>query len=143
MNPIPACWRWKEPNRGAIRAAGPDRDGQRPLMREWQDGRCAICGRRPERLVEDHDHVTAITRGFLCYRCNTLEGTTRGGVFAMYRECNPSVILGTNFRYVDPWGYEARPEPVLTPEEQERIDAYNLVLMDRIFTQHGFGGPAA
>lgn len=37
-----------------------------------QDGRCAICGARPEgRMLDvDHDHATGIVRGLLCNNCN-------------------------------------------------------------------------
>lgn len=37
-----------------------------------QDGRCAICTRRPirRRLAVDHDHETNAIRGLLCYHCN-------------------------------------------------------------------------
>ena len=38
-----------------------------------QNGRCAICGARPERLASmhvDHDHERGHLRGLLCSSCN-------------------------------------------------------------------------
>lgn len=41
-----------------------------------QDGRCAICMRRPRnrRLAVDHDHFTGLPRALLCYTCNKALG---------------------------------------------------------------------
>jgi hypothetical protein len=34
----------------------------------WQDGRCYVCGQKPQtrRLAVDHDHRTGAVRGLLC-----------------------------------------------------------------------------
>lgn len=46
--------------------------GQYARMLAEQEGRCAICRRRPirRRLAVDHDHNTGRVRGLLCYTCN-------------------------------------------------------------------------
>lgn len=40
-------------------------------LAEEQGGRCAICRREPAKLCIDHDHLTGVVRGLLCYRCNS------------------------------------------------------------------------
>jgi hypothetical protein len=37
---------------------------------EKQDGKCAICKRKPKRFVVDHCHNTLKVRGLLCDACN-------------------------------------------------------------------------
>jgi len=39
---------------------------------ESQEGRCAICRRKPRKylLAVDHDHKTGVVRGLLCKMCN-------------------------------------------------------------------------
>ena len=45
-------------------------------MLAHQDGRCAVCRRKPRAkdpsLAVDHDHRTGLIRGLLCMRCNHL-----------------------------------------------------------------------
>lgn len=41
---------------------------------EQQEGKCAICGRVPDRLVVDHSHETGVVRGLLCRTCNAALG---------------------------------------------------------------------
>lgn len=41
---------------------------------EKQDGRCAICGEKADRLFDDHDHSTGLPRDMLCRVCNLLLG---------------------------------------------------------------------
>ena len=134
----PACWAWPEPDRAQIQEALAGEGPQWTLMREWHGGRCAICGKRPPWLVEDHDHDTALTRGFLCSQCNVQEGYRFGGAVAMYRECNPAVILGFRIVYVDRMtGLAAVPKRVLTPEERERRDEVVRAALDKAFAARG------
>lgn len=43
-------------------------------IKQAQEGKCAICGRRPDKLVTDHCHTTKIVRGLLCDTCNRCLG---------------------------------------------------------------------
>lgn len=47
-------------------------------------------------LYLDHDHVSGLIRGLLCWGCNAAEGrsATRAYRYLAYRERNPAVILG-------------------------------------------------
>ncbi|MFE9855624.1 endonuclease domain-containing protein [Streptomyces sp. NPDC005780] len=81
------------------------------VLADWQEGRCAICGKARE-LVCDHDHATGLIRGWLCSSCNTAEGANLepDTIFARYRERPPTVILGFSIPYVDPiTGERAQP----------------------------------
>lgn len=130
---IPACWTWPEPGRTELQKSATDEYSQRLAMWAWHEG-CAICGRVGLRQVEDHDHETGFTRGWLCDECNVREGYRWGGVYAMYRECNPAVIFGFSARYVDRvTGLAAEPRPVLTEEEQERRFEATRVALEEAF----------
>ena len=39
-------------------------------MAELQNGMCAICGKKPEKLVVDHCHKSGNVRKLLCHPCN-------------------------------------------------------------------------
>lgn len=56
------------------------------LLKE-QDGRCGVCGDRPEheRLVVDHCHDTDRVRGLLCRRCNAAIGGLRDSAELLQR----------------------------------------------------------
>jgi hypothetical protein len=74
------------------------------LLHLWQDGRCAVCA-FPDRLVEDHDWDTGLTRGFLCRSCNTREGFAGDDEpWATYRSNPPTSLLGLRIEYVNPFG---------------------------------------
>jgi hypothetical protein len=115
----PACWSWPVPPASASHAglveqltlllgdsdAGLTRRVGRLLAGDhrtqlryaaFHDGRCAVCGKRPEVLVVDHCHWSGLVRGYLCHGCNNKEGADMRGdrpLFAMYRRRHPSVIL--------------------------------------------------
>jgi len=80
-------------------------------------GRCAVCGVR-DAHVEDHDHETGLTRGFLCSHCNSKEpGGIAGPVdrFDRYRAMNPASILGLRIGYVGMfWTGPDEPVPIET-----------------------------
>lgn len=80
---------------------GPCRD-LRSRLKAWQHDRCAICWRE-DVLVEDHDHESGLTRGFLCRKCNTKEGMCGSSLrlISLYRWRHPTSILGLTIRYLD------------------------------------------
>lgn len=66
-----------------------------------QDGRCAICGTRPDhRLHVDHDHRTGAVRDLLCRPCNYALGHAKDSLRIMramvaYLERHAEVNAGT------------------------------------------------
>ncbi|MEV4767780.1 endonuclease domain-containing protein [Micromonospora humida] len=84
-------------------------------IEQWQQQRCAICGaHHPGRLVLDHDHTTALVRGYLCRSCNVREAHTFGS-FERYRQRNPATILGVVSVYESIFG-PARPATPVDPD---------------------------
>lgn len=114
--PDPATWHWEPEAYLAGRSADIIADARGDAMiRAWQDGRCAICDRR-EHLIEDHDHVTGLVRGYLCRGCNIREGVYHGAAspFGRYRERHPASMLGLRMVYYGPFhegGARPQPEP--------------------------------
>jgi Recombination endonuclease VII len=109
---IPACWTWPLP----AEVEGDPRE-RMMLMGEWQEDRCATCGRvAPYDLVTDHDHETGLVRGYLCKSCNTLESHDGKPVFDRYRLINPASICQFEWMYAPPL-----PVLVLTEAGEEPI----------------------
>jgi hypothetical protein len=122
-----ACWNWpvSDNDRRRAQEARDCTDPERArsiawkLLADWQDDRCAVCGRRSDFL--DHDHKTGLVRGWLCHSCNTAEGSPAyipGDWFERYREKNPATILGIEIRYLSPFTGWAEPDPGPVPLEQ-------------------------
>jgi Recombination endonuclease VII len=134
-NADPACWGWPPPTEAeferfkerskssltdlALRFIGDDDATWRGFfMGEWQDGRCALCGRKA-RLVTDHDHVTGLVRGELCRSCNSLEGRSRARIVEKYRQRNPASICGVVKLYFNEFtGEYAKPRTTQDPEDK-------------------------
>ena len=68
-------------------------------MIEFHRDRCAICGLRSPRLVDDHCHETGQTRGDLCRSCNVREGRSDFAIFGLYRWVHPAAILDVHVMY--------------------------------------------
>lgn len=68
----PKAWR-KKKNRW-LRKYGITIDQFDAMLAE-QNGGCALCYRKSERLHVDHDHETGRVRGLLCHQCNWYLGT--------------------------------------------------------------------
>lgn len=100
----PDCWSWPVVELDD----GSDEWALRVALRDWHDGRCAVCGYRAPRLVVDHDHDTGLVRGMLCRGCNSAEPHD-DGLFRKYRERPPAAILKVRLRYWDPFHGWAEP----------------------------------
>jgi Recombination endonuclease VII len=134
----PACWSWKvdERIRRKVEWYMSDSWSTDPrtifeqckyLLLEWQDFRCAICGRsvcprgpnaysrRIGCLQVDHDPDIGLVRGLLCRGCNTAEGrkSNRDLRYVNYRKNHPTTILGFSVHYVSSWQGRTMGIPVL------------------------------
>jgi len=145
----PSCWSWpitRPQSAEVLHSVTADgqfesEDRADTALAQWQAGRCAICG-RTDQLVVDHDHKTGLVRGHLCRQCNTLEGVDgrTGTVFQRYRELPPARILGIRIRYWDPYTQKfARP----APDEDDAQGANNpLAQIGRAATEQDRSSPA-
>lgn len=95
---IPACHVWTVPSKKV-----PAHLSATSALRRWQDGACAMCSARPERLLVDHCHRTGLVRGLLCTSCNTAEGLQSAPSFVAYRQRPPTVMLGLEEMYGSAW----------------------------------------
>ena len=95
---IPSCHVWRVPD-GEV----PPHLSATQALRRWQDGACAMCSARPERLLVDHCHPSGLVRGLLCTSCNTAEGLRDAPSFVAYRERPPAVLLGVEEQYGSTW----------------------------------------
>jgi hypothetical protein len=120
----PACWGWEIPDRDSVRArllrnGYPEKLAEQQVTTYWEgrrfdefhQGRCAICGQRPARLVTDHDHTSGLVRGYLCRGCNLSEGRSNLPIMVNYRRRNPATILGFRDVYWGDFTGFAEPEP--------------------------------
>jgi Recombination endonuclease VII len=126
---IPACWSWPAPETCTFK----DDDTAEQFLSWWHWEQCAICGTTSD-LVKDHDHRTALVRGYLCRSCNKKEGHAAADdpLFKNYRERSPAVILGIQVTYWSPVRGEARPQPQLTPEEEREQARLLQAAVDRL-----------
>lgn len=99
-------------------AAAADEWTARYVLRRWQADRCALCG-FTEGLVLDHDHETALIRGWLCRNCNSQEPHADDPRFASYREQSPAVMLGISARYHLPVLGWDKPSPSPPPLDRD------------------------
>lgn len=108
---LPECLLWEPPPA--------ELDRTKLLMRGWQAGRCAACGIEGRPLVEDHDHDTGLTRGFLCRPCNSAEVRSGDLLWQWWRRgANPAQILGVRELYLNARGLTViRGRPRSRPEE--------------------------
>lgn len=92
-----------------------------------QDGRCAICLKRPRkvRLAVDHDHRTQAVRGLLCSRCNhkLLGGANDSAIMlqraASYLEAPPAITRESPDTL--PGWWERRLEQALENAEEDHV----------------------
>lgn len=91
---LPECLMWTPPP--------PTLERSKALIREWQAGRCAACGIDAYAFVEDHDHDTGFTRGWLCRPCNSSEARSGSLLWQWWRRgANPAAILGVQAYYLN------------------------------------------
>jgi hypothetical protein len=91
----PACWGWILPP--------PVERDDRWRLKSWHYGECAMCESTNVvgPIFEDHDHGSSLIRGYLCNKCNLLEGN--GHLHDEWDVKNPATLLGVKVRFKDKW----------------------------------------
>lgn len=84
-------------SRRRARLYGLDDDDYLLMLAEAQ-GRCRMCGEKPDRLVVDHCHRTGAVRALLCDRCNRLLGVADDNVELLLAAIN---FLGGTMRRLE------------------------------------------
>ena len=104
---------------------------------ESQNGLCAICVERPAVHV-DHDHVTGVVRGVLCFQCNAALGQFRDRIDILARAAKYLETTTWQKTRVCPGVYRltsprpaARPSPT-SSEQQHRICSLRAVAISRL-----------
>jgi hypothetical protein len=122
---IPSCHAWQVPI-GDI----PAHLDATAALRRWQDGACAMCSARPERLLVDHCHQSGLIRGLLCTSCNTAEGLQDAPAFIAYRERPPALMLGIEEQYGAAWDGFASTAADRTERNAVHVDAAEALFGD-------------
>jgi hypothetical protein len=94
----PSCWYWDIPIQVfELAATARCRNDAITCLLAWMPA-CSVCGNYEKDLLPDHDHVTRLIRGMLCYRCNAMEAHHEG-IFELYRKVPAASLIDLFVKY--------------------------------------------